>query len=265
MKNRRFLPVVWIVAMLFAGVLTGSVARSEDGSERHDEAPHRHEQKDAAEAGRDDPVPRWENDRLSPGDQHGHTTDRKLAPMRRPGHESGMGGPGRPGRDHRSDGDTKKFRAYLKERLEILREINPDVAERVEQHLKQRGDAHPERIRMMLRERFQRIERLVHLKREDSAAYALAITDLKLERQTREAAEKLRGGRGGTEDDRAELRGMIGEHFDVRQRKYELELQRLEKRIAELRRQLETRRNHRDALEQSRFDELISTPGRPEW
>ncbi len=160
----------------------------------------------------------------------------------------------------------KRMRQQIAERIEVLRDIHPETAERLEQHINQRGgNVNPDRLRIVMGERFQRIERLVHLKRDDPDAYKLAVSDMRLDRKTREIADAIRR-RGGDNDARSgELRGAITEHFDVRQRKYEHELQRLEKRIAELRRQLETRREHRESLEQSRYDELVATPERPEW
>ena len=256
----------WFATVLLVGLLVGGTARSEDGGGRR--RGHEHHSDHAAHAGgaaEDRDVPQWNDHAPAAHEKQGRGGDRHMRPKRRPGGEARRGGPGPAGHGRPSEAEMAQFRQDLEQRLEILREINPDIAERIERHLERRGDMHPERIRSMLRERFQRIERLIELKQEDPVAYELAITDMKLERQSQEVADQIRLADGDLEAQRERLRALIREHFDVRQRKYEQELGRLEKRIAELRGQLETRRNHRTALEQTRFDDLVSTPERPAW
>lgn len=255
-RTRTFVLITCIGAAVMA---VGSVFADNEGAttEAEMDPPNRTgEGHDAAPAwDAVEPADRGPGRRGRPGDRRSHAGGRP---------DGKFGRPGRGGRDRRSEADMDRMRKHIDERLEILREIQPEMAERLEQHIEQRGGVNPERLRMVIGERFQRVERLLSLKREDPDAYQLAIADLTLERKARELADGIRG-QGGDDIQRQQLRTAIAEHFDVRQRKYEHELHRLEQRIAELRRQLDTRRQHRETLEQSRFDELVATPERPEW
>lgn len=263
MNHRSFTSAIWIAAVLFLGGLaSGETAQGEDGATtKRATAEQRRRDEERGEE-----TPRWD-ERQQPEGLHGRRgreADRRLTP-KGARHDGAFGRPGHGGREHRAGAEVRKLREQIAERLEVLQQINPEVAERIQRHMDKRGGMNPERIRMMLGEQFQRIDRLLHLKRDDPDAFELAIDDLKLDRKTQELAEELRRAGGDIGDHRDQLRALIGRHFDVRQRKYEHELNRLEKRIAQLRRQLKTRRNHREALEQSRFDELVSTTEHPEW
>ena len=72
-------------------------------------------------------------------------------------------------------------------------------------------------------------------------------------------ARKIRIGKPGTEgvDRKAELTKLVNEHFDVRQKRRELELKRLEEQLARLREVIKRRSDSRELIVGKRLSELL--------
>ncbi|MEO1237836.1 MAG: hypothetical protein AAFX76_13700, partial [Planctomycetota bacterium] len=133
----------------------------------------------------------------------------------------------------RSDPDRehRRGRALTDEQvdaaLEIVGRLYPELSERLETL----REEDPRKLRQTLQRRFPRVRFLVNLQDRDPAMFELRISDLTLERQTRELAERLRAARDGDDRDavrtlRDEIEAKVAEHFDVRQsiRQREIEL-----------------------------------------
>jgi len=154
----------------------------------------------------------------------------------------------------------------IDELLDVLAEVNPEVAQRIEQH---RADQ-PDSVMQMLRPHAPGLQRLVYLKRNEPEHYALRVEDIQLERHCDELAGELRNAEAADDAEtagqlRTELAAAVARHFDVRQQLRERHLQRLEQRIEELRQQIEQRRAARDELIQQRIDELVSDAAQAQW
>jgi len=154
----------------------------------------------------------------------------------------------------------------VREALEVLRLIDPDKAEKLEQHI----DENPERIGHALRENFPHLSRFMAMRRYDPDGFDLRIKDLRLSRQSQLSARRLHEATEAGDDalaaaEMAVLEGLVAEHFDVRQQVREHELARLEQQIEDLRQQLQDRADNRDTLITERIDEYIDHDKPDRW
>ena len=164
--------------------------------------------------------------------------------------------------------DMKPTAEQLQQHLDVLEQINPDLAQRVREHL----ERNPQRVRMLMQEQWPRLRRLVELKQRDPEMFELVVRDQRLERRTHELAEQYRQARDEGRQEEAEqlqqqLEDSLREHFDVRQTMRERELARLEQRLEEMRQRIQQRREARDELIEQRLEYLTREPehDRPEW
>jgi hypothetical protein len=149
--------------------------------------------------------------------------------------------------------------------IESVREHFPLLADRLSESVKDNPDA----VRNLLRE-YPRLAELIRLKKSDPKMFDLRSQDLRLEKQTRELVQQYRlaqktGDKPKAEALKNDLQRVIGEHFTLRQNVRELELERLELKLSQLKTQLETRKKNRDALVQSRLSELTDEGAQAEW
>jgi len=149
--------------------------------------------------------------------------------------------------------------------LEVLKDINPEVAERLGE-----WEDNPQRIRMMLGRQMPRIQKLIQTKKSDPELYGLTVKDMKLglecEKLSREFRDAGRDGDEGRADRiRGEVAELVDQHFDVRQQMREMELERMERRLAQARKQLEKRSKMRGELIEQRVTELTGDKRKPMW
>lgn len=183
-------------------------------------------------------------------------------PLDRPGPRDGEG-PWR--RDGRSWAD-RIGPEQIDAALDVLDEVDPELAARVRQYRQQE----PEAVLMRLRPHLPGLMRLVHLKQSDPEHYALRVADTRLERQTldlsrqhREAAQ--RGDEAAAAELRESLRQALAEHFDVRQRLREKMLADLKKRVEQMQQQIQQRQSARQELIEQRLGELTGQAAGPRW
>ncbi len=150
--------------------------------------------------------------------------------------------------------------------LDVLDEVDPDLAARVRQYREQE----PEAVLARLRPHLPGLMRLVYLKQSDPEHYALRVADTRLERQAldlsrqyREATE--RGDAAAGDELRESLRQAVAEHFDVRQQLREKILADLRKRVEQMQQRIEERQAARQELIDQRLDELTGHAAGPRW
>lgn len=149
--------------------------------------------------------------------------------------------------------------------IESVREHFPLLADRLSESLKDNPDA----VRNLLRE-YPKLAELIRLKKSDPKMFDLRSQDLRLEKQSRELVQQYRAAQKTGDKPKADavkndLQRVIGEHFTLRQNIRELELERLELKLSQLKAQLESRKNSRDALVQTRLSELTDDGAQAEW
>jgi hypothetical protein len=172
--------------------------------------------------------------------------------------DKGIDGP--PGEDkpRRHLRDMQLSAEEVTDALAILRDYQPDVAERITKwHAEQ-----PEGAGQMIAARMPWIRRLIYVRRYDEERYQVMIADMKLDRECATLSQKVREGDNTLEP---ELRKKIAEHFETRQKLREMEVDRLEKRVTELRNQLAERRQVQKDLVEQRYGELVGKGPESKW
>ncbi|MDX1682556.1 MAG: hypothetical protein R3336_05515 [Phycisphaeraceae bacterium] len=138
--------------------------------------------------------------------------------------------------------------------LEILREVRPELARRIEET----GDRTPEATRRVLARHAPWVRRLVQMKEKEPDRYKLWLEDLQLTRKTRDLGQQMVKA---TDADKPaaekKLRDVLARQFEVRQAIRRYELKKLEDRLTQLREQLAERRQDRDKLIEQRLNQLV--------
>ncbi len=149
----------------------------------------------------------------------------------------------------------------VQEALQIIREYNPEIAERIERWV-QNGQ---EDLGPLIARRLPWVRKLLFVKRTDPPRYELMLSDLKLERACQELSRQLREPEANKADLNAQLKQKVTEQFEVRQKVREMEIAQLEQRVKELREQLEARVKARAELIDRRHGELTGQGGDLPW
>ncbi len=154
----------------------------------------------------------------------------------------------------------------LHEAIGVIRELHPELAD----WLDQLRDKHPNHIAESLHRRFPRLGDFVALKRSDPQMYELRIEDIRINRECRELAKQYHDAACSEETGMAdgihdELSALVNEHFDIRQRIRQLELDRLKMRIEQLHEQLDARQELKEELIEERLEELTGGTDEVEW
>ncbi len=165
-------------------------------------------------------------------------------------------------RDHSRPMDAQQVR----EAIEVLRQIDPEKAEQLAQHV----DENPERVGIALRNSFPNLGRFMAMSRYDPDGFELRIKDLALSRQSQLSARRLHEAQRAGDDELAAaelsvMEGIVADHFDIRQQIREHELMKLEHQIEVLRDQLQERTDDRDQLIEERLEELVSQDEDARW
>lgn len=149
------------------------------------------------------------------------------------------------------------------ETLEYLKEFHPDQA----------GDLlllkarRPERYWTVLSRAFREMRYLEGLKEKDPERYERVSREKKLEREAWNLSRKYRQ----TEDDnekvrlREELKSLLDQVFDYRQMNRQEEIEKLEKRLAELKENNQRRLANKNEIVQRRLKQLLGDEKGMEW
>jgi len=153
--------------------------------------------------------------------------------------------------------------SQIEEALQLLQDIDPDLATKISEL---RGK-NPERVAAVLFQHIPRLAPLVALKKNDPELFKLKIEDMKLDRETHEAVKLLKASKdeARTKELRAKILDGVTRQFYVRQEIREHELATLEKRVGELRDQIEARKDAQKKLIQDRITQLTGKEETAEW
>ncbi|MEQ9455184.1 MAG: hypothetical protein RLN76_11425 [Phycisphaeraceae bacterium] len=202
---------------------------------------------------RESPPPRERDDRQRHNRPEGGDGPQHMGPF-------GMERPGPWGRD------PEQVREDAEAALEIMREMEPEIAARLERMIEQ----NPERMLMMLNDRFPRLRAMLDLRKLNPEMFDLRIRDFRYTAQSRKLAWKIRQLEREDaqpleiEQAEADLRDLVIDHFEVRQQIREKELEQLEAELERLTSEVETLRNEiqdrstdQSTVIDSRVDELL--------
>ena len=209
-----------------------------------------------------------------PGPEEG-AADREFQPPKPPGdHGPAMRRRGEdrrkgPGRGQRGFGKRwgrgfgfQLSEKQIQEMLDFLAKYMP----KMHNHLMQEKKANPERFRRMVRRAWPEYLRRLELKRRDPELFELKMKDDQLGLKTLELVRQYRTARGdGREKIHAELKGVVAEHFRVRQARRQKELENLKKRVVEIETELADRQSNAEKIQQERLGQLLKKTRRPKW
>ncbi len=173
-----------------------------------------------------------------------------------------------PPRDRRRDGQgphrggrppEELNEQQLKHLFSILSEVNPELIDKI----KTWQQVNPDRANRMLARMYGRMQDLIQLKMDDPPMYELKVADIKLDTRSRVLSLSYR--RTPTDEVRDELLTVLKQHFEIRQKIREHELERLKSKIGELESQLEERAHNREKLIDKQFQSMTRKPGSRKW
>jgi len=96
------------------------------------------------------------------------------------------------------------------------------------------------------------------LRRDDPEMFELMKSDQDMERQEFELSEQLRQSKGEPRDAlKKQIQELVQKHFDVRQKRRQLNLTRIEQDVQRMRDELKRREDSREAIVKRRTLELV--------
>jgi hypothetical protein len=155
---------------------------------------------------------------------------------------------------------------YRKRIMAVLSDIYPELGPR----LKEMHKKNPEHVWEGMKRVGPRIHKLVALKESDAEQYGTSIRDLKIGLECERLSKEFRqakedGNADRVKQTRRQIAELVKEHFRVRQTLREMELVRLERRLAAARKQLEQRSAKSTELIEARVSDLTGEKDDPEW
>lgn len=151
--------------------------------------------------------------------------------------------------------------------LAVLNDVMPHLARRLEAVRQQ--DAR--RFGVMIRRMGPRLRELIHDKQENPELYQLKVSESRLGFQTIQLIRQLRQAQADPQNQekaqaiRDELRQVVAEHFDLRQRLLEAKVAAMEKRLEQTREELADRAQRREQLIDQRMEQLLSHRPGERW
>lgn len=102
---------------------------------------------------------------------------------------------------------------------------------------------------------------LEEMKETDPEMFELLQADMKLDQQTRDEADEYRRAKPSDKEEiKARLAKSVEEHYNVRQKRRELELRRMEEQLTRLRDSVKKRNDEKDAMIKQRISQLVGNP-----
>lgn len=141
--------------------------------------------------------------------------------------------------------------------IEIFKDRDIELGKRIESGLKE----NPERVKRMLSSQWQRIERMIALKKNDPQLYKAQTLEIHASYKMFGLAAKIRSAKPGADTTklREELRSFVSANLEARHQVRRLELKRLEDRVAKLKKQIADNEKKMDKAVDGRVKELLKT------
>ena len=146
--------------------------------------------------------------------------------------------------------------------LETLKELNP----RLHKRLLELKNRNPRRFELQLTRLVPRVAPMARLRKEDPDKWHIRAQLFQSEQKVRPLARRAASALTDEERQAAikQLSGVINQQFDLREQMHEIELARVEERIAEGRSKLDDARAHRNELVAKRVREVVENAAKDE-
>jgi hypothetical protein len=146
--------------------------------------------------------------------------------------------------------------------IDVLKDADPEAAAKVEKARKNNLDD----VRETIAPKGMQLFQMVQLKKNDPEIYALRIEEYKLNRKIEGIAEGIRKGDGKVDAEKEkEIKELLAKQFDLRQQTREKELQRLEKKVLEVREGINRRKADKERILKERLKTVTEKPGDKDW
>lgn len=145
----------------------------------------------------------------------------------------------------------------IRSAIEIFRDRDPKLGERMEAGFKE----NPDRVRRMLASQWNRIERMIALKKGDPSLYKAQTKEIQASYKMYQVVGEIRKAKDGQDTTklRENLRQHVASHLESRHRVRKLELERLKQRVAKLQKQVEDNEAKMDKAVDARVKDLIKS------
>ncbi|MBI2901544.1 MAG: tetratricopeptide repeat protein [Planctomycetes bacterium] len=161
-------------------------------------------------------------------------------------------------RGHMGPEDAERMFLEIRD---YLKENDPETLRRLEGL---RAERRMEEFFNELREVVRRKQEMDELKQRDPEQYAKFLKMRELERRCGELAEKIRRG-DKSEDLRKELATALGQLFDLREEMRAKDLAELKRRVEELEKTLQKRRENKQAIIEKKLREMTGEKAVDDW
>ena len=150
-----------------------------------------------------------------------------------------------------------------KEAIEYIRKVYPDRLE----NLLAIKERRPLLYRTFLSRGYREMRHLEELKEKDPERYDQRMQEKSLDEEARELARQYRESDDESEMARLrdELKALLDKIFDYRQQNRQFEIEKLEKRLAELRETNQKRLDNKNEIVQRRLDQMLARQREWEW
>lgn len=150
-----------------------------------------------------------------------------------------------------------EFRENLPGEAELMAALEKEDPE-LHQRLMELKKRNPMKFRHELGQLLREKTELEELRQHDPDFYQLMSETRKLERQVERLVEKIhRTGGGSQESLRSEIKDILGQLFDAREKIKQRELNDLRKKVEDMERQLQQRRANKEIMVDQRMRELL--------
>lgn len=168
----------------------------------------------------------------------------------------------RPGRDHdREHPDRPLSREEVDEARKWLQENEPEQARFLEEMLA----SEPMRARGMVQDVLRRKAEMEEMKQRDPEGYAKFQKMRELERKCNELVAEIRKGGHGKDELRKQLSDVLSQLFDLREEQRAKELADLKRRVEELEKILQKRKESRASIIERRLKEMLGEKSDEDW
>lgn len=158
--------------------------------------------------------------------------------------------------------DEEAIRAKVEEQLEILKQEDPELYQR----LIELREKNPKKFRHHIEEAMRERQKLEELKQQDPELYNRVVEERKLERRVDNLVAAIRRAKGKEQEPlKTELRDILNRLFDLREQARLREIEEVKKRVHEMEQQIQARRANKAIIVEQRMQEILGEEGGWEW
>jgi hypothetical protein len=148
--------------------------------------------------------------------------------------------------------------AQVEEFLAILHEQNPKLETRIRDAMAE----YPETVKEIISRHWAKVKPLIDMKRHDPEMFELKLQEIKLTRQCDDLSKRLRANAdpGMADQNKEQIKQLLSERFDVRQKMRDLNAVRIEKQAQDVRANIQAQLKSRDKTLAEELKAVLAAP-----